>query len=84
MPVYLSKKERTDAMKTSELVPPPKTFKEKFANFWYYHKNKCYIGINAHYKSISRGVIDSRDLLYFIIVTAIFLLCTEKILRKRQ
>ncbi|MDR2854481.1 MAG: gliding motility-associated ABC transporter permease subunit GldF [Prevotellaceae bacterium] len=30
------------------------------------------LGINAHYKSISRGVIDSRDLAYFILVAMIF------------
>jgi len=33
-------------------------------------------GIHAHYKSISRGVIDSRDLLYFIVLSIIFLLAT--------
>ncbi len=31
------------------------------------------LGIHAHYKSMSRGVIDSRDISYFIIVTALFL-----------
>lgn len=35
------------------------------------------IGINAHFKSISRGVIDSRDLLYFISVTFFFLFITK-------
>lgn len=35
------------------------------------------IGINEHYKSISRGVIDSRDLVYFITVTFFFLFCTK-------
>lgn len=34
------------------------------------------LGINAHYNSISRGVVDSRDILYFIIVTLIFLQLT--------
>lgn len=34
------------------------------------------LGINAHYKSISRGVIDSRDLLYFIVVSMVFLWLT--------
>jgi ABC-2 type transport system permease protein len=34
------------------------------------------LGINAHYKSISRGVIDSRDLAYFILVATIFLSLT--------
>jgi ABC-2 type transport system permease protein len=35
------------------------------------------LGINEHYKSISRGVIDTRDLLYFISVTVFFLMCTK-------
>ena len=36
------------------------------------------IGIHAHYKSMSRGVIDSRDLLYFIVLTILFLVGTVK------
>jgi len=36
------------------------------------------VGIQAHYKSISRGVIDSRDLLYFVVLTILFLLGTVK------
>ena len=36
------------------------------------------IGIHAHYKSISRGVIDSRDVIYFVFLTIIFLLSTVK------
>lgn len=35
-------------------------------------------GINAHYKSISRGVIDSRDVVYFVVVSYIFLLFTQQ------
>ena len=34
------------------------------------------LGIHAHYKSMSRGVIDSRDLLYFILLTVCFLSAT--------
>jgi ABC-2 type transport system permease protein len=30
------------------------------------------LGINEHYKSLSRGVIDIRDLMYFVIVAAAF------------
>lgn len=33
-------------------------------------------GISSHYDSISRGVLDSRDALYFISVAALFLLVT--------
>jgi len=40
------------------------------------------LGIHAHYKSMSRGVIDSRDLLYFIIASSIFLYATSWKLNK--
>jgi ABC-2 type transport system permease protein len=36
------------------------------------------IGINSHYKSMSRGVIDSRDVIYFVSVSVIFILATVK------
>lgn len=36
------------------------------------------IGIHEHFKSIGRGVIDTRDLLYFISVTILFLFITKK------
>ena len=35
------------------------------------------IGINEHFKSISRGIIDTRDLVYFISVTIFFLFITK-------
>ena len=35
------------------------------------------IGINEHFKSISRGVIDTRDLLYFLSITVFFLYLTK-------
>jgi ABC-2 type transport system permease protein len=35
------------------------------------------IGINEHFKSISRGVIDTRDLIYFASVTVFFLFITK-------
>lgn len=38
-------------------------------------------GINEHFKSISRGVIDTRDIVYFISVTVFFLLLTKNQLR---
>ena len=34
------------------------------------------LGIHAHYNSISRGVIDSRDVIYFVVVSLIFLQLT--------
>ncbi|MHC9087255.1 gliding motility-associated ABC transporter permease subunit GldF [Tenacibaculum sp. IMCC1] len=38
-------------------------------------------GINEHFKSISRGVVDSRDLIYFISVTFFFLFITKQQLK---
>lgn len=39
------------------------------------------LGINEHFKSISRGVIDTRDIVYFVSVTTFFLLLTKNQLR---
>lgn len=39
------------------------------------------LGIQEHYQSISRGVIDSRDLCYFLISTFVFLYCTKQFVR---
>lgn len=42
------------------------------------------IGINEHYQSISRGVLDTRDLIYFLSFIAVFLLLTKTILGGRK
>lgn len=42
------------------------------------------MGINEHYRSISRGIIDSRDLLYFFGVIISFLLITRTVLQSRK
>jgi len=42
------------------------------------------LGINAHYKSMSRGVIDSRDLIYFISVSLLFTISAKHILSKKS
>jgi ABC-2 type transport system permease protein len=42
------------------------------------------IGINAHYSSISRGVVDTRDLVYFISISAFFILLTKISLESRK
>ena len=34
------------------------------------------LGIHAHYKSMSRGVIDSRDIVYFLVLSSIFIVAT--------
>lgn len=41
------------------------------------------LGIDFHYKSISRGVIDSRDLIYFLSIISIFLFFTNRHLLRR-
>lgn len=41
-------------------------------------------GIEEHYQSISRGVIDSRDLLYFVGVSIIFLSLTKIAITKKR
>lgn len=42
------------------------------------------LGIMSHYTSISRGVVDTRDVIYFLSVNAFFLLFTKTILQKRK
>lgn len=41
------------------------------------------VGIDFHYRSLSRGLLDSRDLLYFISLVFLFLFTTIKNLQKR-
>ncbi len=42
------------------------------------------IGIYSHYTSISRGVLDTRDLIYFISFTGFFILLTKVSLESRK
>jgi len=42
------------------------------------------LGIDAHYQSIGRGVVDTRDLIYFISLVAIFLFFTKIMLERRK
>ncbi|MCK9203139.1 MAG: gliding motility-associated ABC transporter permease subunit GldF [Bacteroidales bacterium] len=42
------------------------------------------LGLNAHYSSMSRGVIDTRDVIYFISVTGLFILLTKLSLESRK
>jgi len=42
------------------------------------------LGINQHYVSMSRGVIDTRDMLYFISVIAVFNISTKLVLESRK
>lgn len=41
-------------------------------------------GINEHYRSVSRGVLDTRDILYYLSVIFIFLLLTKIVLQSRN
>lgn len=54
---------------------------DMFGNFDLFIRN---LGIYAHYTSISRGVIDSRDVLYFLSIIVIFLLLTKVKLESRK
>lgn len=42
------------------------------------------LGINYHYNSISRGVVDTRDVIYFLSVIALFVLATKTVLESRK
>ena len=42
------------------------------------------LGINEHYKSISRGVVDSRDIIYYLAAISIFILITKIKLQSRN
>ncbi|WP_028283063.1 gliding motility-associated ABC transporter permease subunit GldF [Olleya marilimosa] len=41
------------------------------------------LGMNAHYKSMSRGVLDTRDLIYFLSVTILFIALTKFNIKKQ-
>lgn len=42
------------------------------------------LGINDHYRSMSRGVIDTRDVVYFVSVIAVFIVLTKLRLESRK
>lgn len=42
------------------------------------------MGIGFHYNSISRGVLDSRDILYFLGVMGIFIMGTRTVLQSNK
>lgn len=42
------------------------------------------LGVNYHYRSIARGVIDSRDIVYFLSVIFVFLMLTKLRLESRK
>lgn len=42
------------------------------------------LGMDFHFQNISRGIIDSRDIIYFLSVCAISIMLTKRILEKRR
>ena len=42
------------------------------------------LGINAHYTSMSRGVLDSRDVIYFLSLISLFIMLTRTVLESRK
>lgn len=42
------------------------------------------LGLRHHYESISRGIIDSRDVIYFLCVMVLFLMATRMVLQSRK
>jgi ABC-2 type transport system permease protein len=42
------------------------------------------IGINAHYTSMSRGVIDTRDVVYFLSLIILFIMLTRTVIESRK
>lgn len=43
-----------------------------------------YLGVSSHYDSVSRGVMDSKDLVYFFSVIFLALIASEMVLSKRN
>ncbi len=43
-----------------------------------------YFGSDYHFQNISRGIIDTRDIIYFASVIALFVLLTAKVLEERR
>lgn len=42
------------------------------------------LGVSFHYSALSKGLIDSRDVLYFMSVAALFLLATKLVMESRK
>ncbi|AUC77844.1 gliding motility-associated ABC transporter permease subunit GldF [Olleya sp. Bg11-27] len=41
------------------------------------------LGMNAHFKSMSRGVLDTRDIIYFLSLTTLFIMLTKFNIKKQ-
>jgi len=42
------------------------------------------LGMNAHYISISKGVVDTRDVIYFLSIIIVFVIATKTVLESRK
>lgn len=42
------------------------------------------LGISAHYESLSKGVVDTRDVIYFLTLIGLFFLMTKTVLERRK
>lgn len=54
------------------------------ANFGYLENIIRTLGINEHYISVSRGVVDTRDIMYFVTVNIVFFLITATLIKSRK
>lgn len=43
-----------------------------------------WLGINGHYISMSRGVLDTRDMVYFLSIIALFITFTKMVMERRK
>ena len=43
-----------------------------------------FISASVHFGSISKGIVDTRDLLYFVSLTALFFVCTVRVEEKNK
>lgn len=49
-----------------------------------YPQTVSFFGIQSHYEAMSRGVLDSRDLVYFVSIILFWLWCTQRLLAKHH
>ncbi|MCX7987800.1 MAG: gliding motility-associated ABC transporter permease subunit GldF [Bacteroidales bacterium] len=55
-----------------------------FTLFAGYENWIAYLGINEHYRSISRGIVDSRDVIYFLTIASFFIMLTKETLERKK
>ncbi|GHV10435.1 hypothetical protein FACS189485_23500 [Spirochaetia bacterium] len=65
----------TNAAKAAMNLPSTRSHSEKGINF---------LSLSFHFESFSKGLIDSRDLAFFILTTALFLFLNTRVLLFRK